>query len=191
MNFLKLVSAFCLLLLATAHAKDAIATDTKLSEQLISSWMKSQDALEDWGKKHQAQLEAKTKDETEVEDPSKMTPESMISPLKAAGLYSSANQLVQSQGFSSIDEWAAITLRITKAAAAIEFEANPEMMDTSRLEALRNSSDISPEHKQVLSNAIEKNQAMVKQILSSASTADKEAIKPFLNDILKMMEEPY
>ncbi len=167
----------------------AAAEELKLSEKLITAWMNSQGALAAWGEKHQAQLEANEPSTSTPESPTDMSTENMIAPLKAAGLYGSANQLVQTLGFSNIDEWAAVTLRITQAAAAIEFESNPGMMDNSQLEALRNSTKISPEHKQMLNKAIEQNQAMVKQILGKSSKADKEAIKPYLERILKMMEE--
>ena len=115
----------------------------------------------------------------------------MIKPLIETGLYDSANKLIKAQGFASIDEWASVTLRITKAAAAIELSAHPDMLDSSHLETLRNAKDITPEQRQILSNAIERNQKMVRQILDSTNKADQDAIKPFLARILSLMEEPY
>lgn len=176
---------FCFILI---NSSNVFATE--LSEQTIQSWIQSQNALEDWGRKHKSKLEA-TESSSQLESPASITPESMIAPLKKAGLYKSANQVITQYGFSSIDEWASTTLRITNAAAAIEFEAHPEMLDSSQLETLRSTEGISPEHKQLLSKAIEQNQAMVKQILDSANSADIEAVRPHLEQILKMMEEPY
>jgi hypothetical protein len=168
---------------------NATASETRLTTQIIKSWVSSQNALEKWGKEHQSKLEAVPASPNE--NPSDMTPASMILPLKAAGLYESANNLIQTQGFKDIDEWASITLRITKAAAAIEFEAHPEMMNNNQLEALRSNDDISPEHKKMLNDAIKQNQEMVKQILNSTTQADKDAVKPHLDSILQLMEEPY
>lgn len=167
----------------------AMAEELKLSEKIIQSWINSQSELEAWGQKHQARLEANETATSTIENPADMSPESMIAPLKAAGLYNDANQLVQALGFSNLEEWASVTLRITQAAAAIEIESNPEIMGNSQLEALRNATDINPEHMQMLTKAIEQNQAMVKQIIGSTSKADKDAIKPYLDRILRMMEE--
>lgn len=178
-----------LLLLCTSLIAHTNAMAIELSDKVIDSWIKSQSGLEEWGKTNQANFESETS--ADQSSPTSMTPQDMIAPLKSAGLYDSANKLVQSYGFSSIDEWAEITLRITKAAAAIEFKAHPEMMDSSQLDALRNSEDLSPEHKKMLSEAIEQNQAIVKDILDNANETDIQAVEPHLERILQMMEEPY
>jgi len=169
----------------------AIAEPKDLTRIQIEQWMTSQQPLEAWGKKHAQQL-AKTETNTdEISSPMDMSVDSMVAPLKSAGLYASANKMIQEYGFEHMTEWAEVTLRITRAIAAIQFENQPEIMDTSELEALKNSPQVSKEQKAMLTQAIEKNKKMVQEIMSSASQSDKTAIKPFLPRIMKLMDQAY
>lgn len=168
----------------------AFAEQLELNPKLIKNWMNSQRSLEDWGKLNEQALSADHTEDT-PKDSLDMSVASILSPLKEKGLYEDANKVIQKHGFSNIEEWATLTLRITTAAAALEFEASPEMMDTSALEALTKSSQISEEQKKMLIHAIEQNRAMVKQVLSSTNEADKKAIQPYMTQIMSMMDEPY
>ena len=109
---------------STPHESEALNADN------IERWLQSQQAFEAWGEKHSETLESSSKQSTEPENPMEMTIDSLIEPLKSAGLYASANQVTSKYGFTNLESWANITLRITKAAAAIEFESHPEMMDS-------------------------------------------------------------
>lgn len=166
------------------------AEQVELTPKLIKNWMNSQRSLEDWGKLHEKTLSSSPSDD-KPQDTLDMSVASMLSPLKEKGLYDDANQVIQEHEFSNIEEWAALTLRITTAAAALEFESNPEIMDTSALEALTKSSQINDEQKQMLTNAIEQNRAMVKQVLSATNEVDKKAVQPYMSQIMSMMDEPY
>ena len=165
------------------------APDT-LNADNIERWLQSQQAFEKWGEKHIEILESSSEQNTEPENPMEMTIESLIAPLKLAGLYTSATQVASHYGFNNLEAWANITLRITKAAAAIEFESHPEMMDTSKLEALKNAPEINEQQKTMIIQAIEKNQLIVTQIISGTSPTDKQAVKPFLKRIHQLMETP-
>jgi len=161
-----------------------------LNADNIERWLQSQQAFEAWGEEHSERLESASEQTTEPKNPMDMTVESLIAPLKSANLYASANQFTKNYGFYNLESWASITLRITKAAAAIEFESHPEMMDTSRLEALKSAPEINEQQKTRLIQAIERNRLIVKQVISGTSSADKNAVKPFLNRIHQLMEAP-
>lgn len=157
-----------------------------LSEKIIKQWMSSQSALEEWGDKHESQLEQY---ESNIETPDDLTTQSMIAPLKASGLYKEANKLVNKYGFNNIEEWADTTLRITKAAAAIEFKNQPELTDMTELETLLKNPQISPEQKAMLTQAIQMNKSMVEKITSGTSDEDMKAVSPLLPQILELMNE--
>ena len=159
-----------------------------LSPQLIKQWMTSQKALEEWGNQNEDKIQ-----NTETKQPSSpfdLDADSMITPLKDAGLYNEANKLVKNYGFTNIEQWANITLRITMAAAAIEISNQPELSDLSELTKLKNNPQISEQQREIIEQAITHNTQMVEQIKSATTPGDMSAVKPLLSDILKLMEEP-
>lgn len=164
------------------------AMATPLTEKTIKQWMASQSALEKWGEQNEDLLE---KHESKVDTPEDLSAQSMIAPLKASGLYKEANKLVTQYGFDTIDEWADITLRITKAAAAIEFKNQPELTDMTELETLLKNPQISPEQKAMLTQAIQMNKSMVEKITSGTSEEDMKAVSPLLPEILELMNESH
>gem|GEM_PF-1722035 len=185
--FLVFVFLFC--------SNNALAT-IKLTDPIIDQWIQSQSAFATWGKENEQKLSAtasatKTKQTDTHQNPMNMSITSLIQPLKASGLYDSASALVRQYQFSSLEQWADITIRITTAAAAIELENNPRAMDTSELEALQNSSKLSPEQKELITQAIKQNQTMAKQLIDNSSDIDKQAVMPFLKRIHRLMNEPY
>ena len=168
----------------------------KLTGPIIDQWIQSQSAFTTWGKENEQTLSAEassseTKQINEHQNPMNMSVTSLIQPLKASGLYDSASKLVKKYQFNSLEEWADITIRITTAAAAIELENNPKAMDTSELEAFQSSSQLSPEQKKLITQAIKQNKTMAKQIIESATDKDKQAVKPFLERLHSLMNEPY
>jgi len=186
-----LLIVFVLLFLSN----NALAT-IKLTGPIIDQWIQSQSAFAAWGKKNEQQLNAyegstKAQQIDEHQNPLNMSVSSLIEPLKSSGLYDSASELVKQYQFSSLEQWADITIRITTAAAAIELENNPIAMNISELEALQGSSQLSPEQKALITQAIEQNQTMVKQLIETTTEIDKQAVKPFLARIHSLMSEPY
>ena len=176
-------------------SNNALAT-VKLTGPIIDQWIQSQSAFAAWGRKNEQLLSStensiKTQQTDEHQNPLNMTVSSLIQPLKSSGLYGSASELVEQYQFSSLEQWADITIRITTAAAVIELENNPKAMDTSELEALQGSSQLSPEQKALITQAIKQNQTMVKQLIESTTDTDKQAVKPFLARIHSLMNEPY
>jgi len=167
-----------------------------LTAQTIEHWLQSQSALEEWGKNNEDKFQSKAEQakDSQIDDhrnPMDMSIESIIQPLKSAGLYDSAKTIVNKYRFNSLEDWADVTIRITTAAAVLEYESNPKAMDTTELEALQNSPQISPQQKKLITQAIEQNKAVIKQLLENTNDADKQAIKPFLKRIHQLMNEPY
>jgi len=186
MYLFRLISlTLCLFSLTVNHV---YSSPTDLKAELIESWIASQKKFEAWGERNEKSL--KTSEDVTVKDanPLELSIESMIKPLREAGLLESANNLAKESGFDSIQHWAETTLRITKTAAAIEFESHPEMNDLSELEKLMNTPNMSKTQKAMLTNAIEKNKAMVKQLTEGVSEFDKNIVKPFLTRIHQMID---
>jgi len=168
----------------------------KLTGPIIDQWIQSQSAFSEWGKKNEQQLSSIESSDNilqtdEHQNPLNMSVSSLIQPLKSSGLYDSASELVKQYQFSSLEQWADITIRITTAAAAIELENNPKAMDTSELEALQGSSQLSPEQKALITQAIKQNQTIARQLIENTTDFDKQAVKPFLARIHNLMNEPY
>ena len=186
-----LVIAFALLFLSS-NSFAAI----KLTAPMIDQWIKSQSSFAAWGEENEQQLNSaessnKPQQTEELQNPLNMSASSLIEPLKSAGLYDSASELVKQHQFNSLEQWANITIRITTAAAAIELENNPKAMDTTELEALQASSRLSPEQKALISQAIKQNQILAKQLIENTTDMDKQAVKPFLPRIHNLMNETY
>jgi hypothetical protein len=182
-----------LVLLLFSH--NSFAT-IKLTGPIIDQWLKSQPAFAAWGEKNAQQLNSiesstETQQSNEHQNPFDISVTSLIQPLKSSGLYDSASKLVKQYQFSSLEQWADITIRVTTAAASIELENNPKAMDTSELEALQGSSQLSPEQKLLITQAIQQNKNMAKQLIERTPDNDKKAVKPFLTRIHSLMNEPY
>ena len=184
----RLVIAFiCLLATSTTFAA------SQLTAPMIEQWIESQSAFAAWGEKNEQQLlsadNATTEQSTDAhQNPLDMSVSSLIQPLKSSGLYHSASELVKRYHFNSLEQWADITIRITSAAAAIELEKNPKALDISELEALQHSSQLPPEQKALITQAIKQNQAMVKQFFANTTDQDKQAVQPFLKRIHHLMD---
>jgi len=185
--FLFRLISFTLLLFSFA-VSSAYSSPKELKAELIESWISSQKKFEEWGEKNEKRLINSEDSTVKDANPLELSIESMIKPLKEAGLLDSANNLAKKSGFDSIHHWAETTLRITKTAAAIEFESHPEMNDLSELEKLMNTPDMNKTQKEMLMNAIEKNKSIVKELTEGVSEFDKNIVKPFLTRIHKMID---
>jgi len=166
-------------------------TNDTLDPQLIEMWISSQASFEIWGKQNEEILTADVSPSSNQSNPMEITIESMVQPLKDAGLLASANKVAKKNGFINIDHWAKVTLRVTKAAASLELESQPEVNDLSELTALLETPDISEKQKAMIEYAIKQNKAMVKQLTEDVSKEDKQAVKPYLSKIQNMMDQPY
>jgi hypothetical protein len=188
-------SSLVIILVLLLFSNSTFAT-LKLTGPVIEQWIQSQAAFAAWGKKNEQQLNSvenssQTQQTDEYQNPLNMSISSLIEPLKSSGLYDSASKLVQQYQFSNLEQWADITIRITTAAAAIELENNPQTTNMSELETLQESSQLSPEQKLLITQAIQQNKTMVKQLIERATNSDKTAVKPFLIRIHSLMTEPY
>lgn len=164
-----------------------LAEPRALSAVIIEHWMSSQQAFEAWGKENEPTLSSYQEHAKEADQALEMSTESMTKPLKETGLEASANALVKKHGFDDIEHWADITLRITKAAAAIEYEKYPAKFELPDQKDLIN---MSARQKSQLLDAFKKNIAMLKQFTAGSSEMDKQAVKPFIDQIHRLMEQP-
>lgn len=191
----KASSSLLIALMFLFFSNNTLAT-IKLTGPIIDQWIQSQSAFAKWGKKHEQKLSviAKTTETQQTDEHQNlfnMSVTSLIQPLKASGLYGSASELVKQYNFSSLEQWADTTIRITTATAAIELENNPKAMDTSELEALQHSAQLSSEQKALITQAIKQNKTMAKQIIEHTTELDKQAMQPFLARIHRLMNEAY
>ena len=166
--------------------KGGIDKQAKLTQAVLESWLNSQERLANWGDANAETLEAAEKllptpeKDAEPDNPLALTAEQMLSPLERAGLYDQANQLMQEAGFVSIKDWAEITLRITRAAAALQFEASNAASSMKPLEEMLAHENLSDQQRSMLESAIARNQAMAAFLLNDVSIEDKRDIEPFL-----------
>ena len=189
--------ATTLLTSLSTHAAEA------LTDSIIKNWISSQQAFDNWGELNNetlaayeeqspqlnSGLDSKLNSElnSEQSNPLDISPQDMLAPLKASGLYQSAEQLVQENGFKTLVDWAEITLRITKTAAAIQLAEQQDSSDLSKLEALKNASNISIQQKRLIDNAIKQNQAITVFLETGVADEDKVLVKPYLSHINQLL----
>ena len=174
------------LLFATSHALAA----QPLTPTLIENWMASQKALQQWGAAHEDEI-ARYEEHIDMSqvNPMEFNAETMLKPLRASGLYSQAERIVKQHDFSSMESWAELKIRITKAAASIEMDQTPDAFDMSQIKAMMASGDFTPEQEAMMQQAIDQSEMMRKQLVDDINPADKKALQPYLNEIMRLMEE--
>ncbi len=156
-----------------------------LTQKVITNWLNSLDALEAWSKKNE---EAFNRLETNDQD-NGLSPEVMISELKATGLYSDAAALMRKQGFNSPEEWADVQVRIMKATMSLQMEVEAQNTDIqAEIDKIRSNPDIPQEYKDQMIAMMESSKQTL-EALSNASPADKAAVKPFLGQIMTRLEQ--
>jgi len=179
------------------HATEA------LTDSIIKNWISSQQAFDNWGELNNetlaayeeqspqlnSGLDSKLNSElnSEQSNPLDISPQDMLAPLKASGLYHSAEQLVQKNGFKTLVAWAKITLRITKTAAAIQLAEQQKSSDLSELEALKNASSLSIQQKRLIDSAIKQNQTITAFLETGVSEEDKALVQPYLSNINQLL----
>ena len=181
-HIIRTIIAFSLTLCMPLNAAEP------LTEELIDRWIDSQKAFNQWGETNQQALldyEATTEG---PDNPLIISAEEMLQPLKRTGLAGSATILVEKFGFGSLESWAEVTLRITRAAAAIQVETQQGSLDTSKLEALKASGKLSEQQKAVVSRAIKQNNAMLEYLEKQVSSTDKIAVKPHLSKLKALFD---
>ncbi len=160
-----------------------------ITDKLIDNWIASQKALQAWGDKHEAEI-AKYEEQIDMTqvNPLDFSAETMLKPLKASGLYGQAEDIVTKHNFDNLEQWADLTIRITKIAASIEMEKAPGAFDTSEIEAMLGSGQIPPEQEAMMRQAIEQAKALRAQLSEGISQAERQAIQPYLPQIMQLME---
>ncbi|MDX1451276.1 MAG: hypothetical protein R3183_01880 [Oleiphilaceae bacterium] len=166
------------------------AAASPLTGKQIENWIASQQALQQWGDANAdkiARYEAEM-DRTEV-NPMDFSAETMLKPLRASGLYSDAESIVKKNGFKTLEEWANMTIRISKAAASIEMDQMPEAFDMAEMQAMMNSQEFSDEQRAMMQQAIDQANMMRKQFTEGITAEDKQAVRPYLQQIMQIMEQ--
>ncbi|MAD43421.1 MAG: hypothetical protein CMI02_16960 [Oceanospirillaceae bacterium] len=146
----------------------------------IETWMKNMPALEQWLSEHEDQMP------DEMPDGSQGIDEMLnqgVKDLKSAGLYDDFNQKVQAAGYDNVEEWAGMTRQISLAYLALEIENEP--VSVSQLEAQLQQvkdSDLPQEQKAMMTQMMSASLMMMKAV-KGVSNADKEAVRPYKDDL--------
>ena len=156
----------------------------------VEQWIQSQNALEQWGKAHHEKIAAYEDQSEAPQDLTHISAADILQPLTASGLYDSAEAVIKDYGFASLVDWAEATIVITKTAAVIELENRPEVFDITQLEALKNDPKLSADEKKLLKQTIDKNLTTIKQLYDGVTAHDREIVRPFLERINKLAEQP-
>lgn len=159
-----------------------------LNADTVNRWVESQKAFTAWGEEHQSVLRKYEETNEGPENPLSLSVDDMLRPLNESGLGQSASAVVKRFGFVSLESWADTTLRITRAAAAIQVESQQGSLDTSKLEALKQSGKLSKQQQAVVSSAIRQNNSMLNYLKNQVSEEDKDAVKPHLKKLQTLFE---
>ena len=166
----------------------ALAAAPTLNTETVDRWIASQKAFSQWGEENQSTLQEYEAANDGPDNPLTLSVDDMLRPLKGSGLDQSAASLVKQYGFESLESWAETTLRITRAAAAIQVESQQGSLDTSKLEALKKSGKLSEQQKALVNRAISQNNSMLNYLKNEVSQEDKQAIAPHLNKLQALFE---
>ena len=164
--------------------------ENELTPERVEQWILSQNALEQWGQQHHETIAAYEDQPESMQDLGQISASTILQPLKSSGLYDSAEAVIRKYGFASLTEWAETTIVITRTAAVIELENRPEVFDIAQLEALTNDPKLSSEEKKLLKQTIDRNLTTIKQLYDSVTAHNREVVRPFLERINKLAEQP-
>ena len=178
---------YCALLCWLGLISTGSAAEQELNEALIDRWIASEQAFTKWGDQHQEILSAFEHQQPQSNNPLAISAEEMVRPIQETGLRASAETMLSEYGFDSLEDWASLTLRITKSAAALQVAEQKQSLDTSKLEALEKSGQLTKEQQAMVSRAIEQNQAMLNYLETSVSQQDIEAIRPFMEKLSTLL----
>ncbi|RMF13107.1 MAG: hypothetical protein D6758_13790 [Gammaproteobacteria bacterium] len=182
--------ATCLALIfacsALAQAEEVLTGDQ------IARWMKSQQAVSAWGAANEQVLEKYEQDGSTDSDVFAMSPQSMLAPVHAAGLYNELGQLLAQYGFDSPEAWAELSMRIARAAMALEVDAASEEWNLDgQLAEIDASPNLTPEQKSTMKDMLRNNYAAMQSMIQ-APAADKAALKPYMAELRTVLgtDEP-
>ncbi len=162
--------------------------EVRLTAKVIESWMAAMPDVEAFGVRHEQALEA-----VDGEDQGFMEAfdvESMVKPLKQAGLYDEVADLVARHGFDSPEAWAEVTGRITRAGMALEYgdgAAFNEAEIEAQWKAMANNPEIPPEALQLYQRTMDQARSMAKMIKETPE-ADKDAVRPYVSRLKKILD---
>lgn len=179
LNFKYLSIIFCFL-----HALPASATDLDTSN--IEQWLRAQAAFIAWGDRHQKELNKYSPPQSATEQ---LDADAIIEPIKKAKLYDSAANVATSQGFKSLEEWAELSIKISKTAATIIMSQQPEALSDEKIQELQKDARIPQAQKKEMLRLMEQNLALSKKLREGVSENDQKALSPFLDDIRKTMRQ--
>ncbi|MAK90737.1 MAG: hypothetical protein CMI13_05830, partial [Oleibacter sp.] len=106
-----------------------------------------------------------------------------VQDLKSAGLYDEYNSKVKAAGYSSVEDWASATQRVSMAYLALELENQP--VSLAQLEAQLKQiqeSDLPAEQKDMMTQMMSSSIIMMKAV-GKVSDADKNAVRPYKDQL--------
>jgi len=153
-----------------------------LDLQSLEKWADAQRAFVKWGAENRDALNKARENHAgnSAKSPLQISAVEMLEPLAKAGLYGSAEKLIVSRGYNSLEQWAEHTLRITRAAAAAQFAEKTDALDMDKLIALKNSGTLTDREAAEIDAAIRQNKAITEFLRDQVPEADRNAIKPHL-----------
>ncbi|MBK8973497.1 MAG: hypothetical protein IPM37_19910 [Hahellaceae bacterium] len=157
-----------------AHAEVA------LTPALIEKWIAAAPQIEAFGKKYESKLDqmsSSSKDFSKVFDP-----DTMLKPIREAGLLEELESMADDAGFASAEEWAEVTGKIAKAAAAIKMQGYADKMGPemeARMKAMMDNPDLTPEARQMMQQTMAQSMGMVKS-LKDVPESEKKMVAPYL-----------
>lgn len=159
-------------------AQFSLAAD--LTEADVKHWTDAMPGLQAWLTQHEDQMPDTMPDGTQgIEE--------MISQgvqdLKSAGLYDEYNSKVKAAGYSSVEDWASATQRVSMAYLALELESQP--VSLAQLEAQLKQiqeSDLPAEQKDMMTQMMSSSIIMMKAV-GKVSDADKNAVRPYKDQL--------
>ena len=160
----------------------------ELSNKDVEKWLKAMPGLTGWLAQHEDKLGA---DDVMAQSNSMdQVFAKGVEQLRAKGLYKDFNSQVNKQGYKNVEQWANTSRDITMAYMAIEMEQ--EQVSISQMEAqlqqLKAAEGIPAEQK-VMMEQMMKASLMMVQAAKKVPTKNKEAVRPYLKQIRKSLDE--
>lgn len=157
-----------------------VHAEVALTPALIEKWIAAAPQIEAFGKKYEKKLEQVPSSGSDMSKA--FEPETMLKPIREAGLMDELESMADDAGFASAEEWAAVTGKIARATAAIKMKGYAEKMGPemeARMKAMMDNPDLTPEARQMMQQTMAQSMSMV-QSLKDVPESDKKMVEPYL-----------
>ena len=168
------------MLISTASAE--------LAEGDVTKWLASMDDVKAWTSEHSEQIQQESLLEKDLKSVDSIYTKA-LSKLGDLGLYDSFNSMIQSQGYSSANDWALVSQDITNAYMAVKMDSADVNVDQLKAQLAQiDSSPLPPAQKKMMSDMISRSVAMMEN-MKDVPAGDKAAISPYIADIERVAQD--